>query len=261
LLSEKKKQQRGDGTTNNFRFTIFGKLLGWIIASIDLDNSIVNITINSGEIINKQIFSSLQQIFKTGEYSPTINILASNFLSKCMQLKLFGNIVGLLKNSLNDEDILIDDVSDLLHNLTTSNFKEQNSKVIFTSLWDETITELEPKIKRLVLYKLKLSIERDIQDHVKAYQPYEKIWFSFKGDHRVVAVECSCTNRENYTPAVIGLMEYKERNFYSKIDLKNMTPLCFNIYKNRSFANYGPSELSVRCRACGTGSLRLSFLE
>lgn len=257
LQSEKKKQDKGDGTTDKYRFTIFGRLLGWIIDSIDFDNC----SINRRETINKQIFNSLHQIFKAGDYSPTIDILASNFISKCMQLKLFGNIVNLLKNALNDEEFLIDDVSDLLHNLTTCNFKEQNSKVIFTSLWDETITELEPKIKLLVLYNLKLSLERDIQDHVKAYQSYEKMWFNFKGDHRVVALECSCTNCENYTPIVIGLMEYQERNFYSKIDLKNLTPLCLNIYKNRSFANYNPSELSARCRACGKGSLLLSFLD
>ncbi len=152
LLNEKIKQKKSDGTTDSFRFTIFGKLLGWIIESIDFDNSIVNdisITTNDREIINKQIFNSLQQIFKTGPYSPTIDILAFNFISKCMRLNSFGNIVNLLKNALNDKEILIDDVSDLLHNLTTCNFKEQNSKVIFTKLWDETIMELGPEIKML----------------------------------------------------------------------------------------------------------------
>jgi hypothetical protein len=178
-----------------------------------------------------------------------------------MQQNLFGNIVNLLKNVLNNEEILINDVSDLLHNITTCNFKEQNSRVIFTKLWDETIKGLEPKVKHIVLYDLKLSLERDIQDHVKSYQSYEKMWFNFRGDHRVVAVECSCTNCEKYTPAVIGLMEYKERKFYSKIDLKNLTPLCLKIYKNRSFTNYDPAKLSARCRACDKGSLLLSFLD
>ena len=138
-------------------------MLGWIIYSIDFDNSGVDATAYHRETINKQIFNLLQQVFKTGEYSSTIDILASNFISKCMQRNLFGNIVSLLKNALNDEEILIDDISDLLHNLTTCNFKDQNSKVIFTRLWDETITELEPKVKNLVLYNLKLSLERDIQ--------------------------------------------------------------------------------------------------
>ena len=39
LLSEKKKQEKSDGTTDSYRFTIFGQLLGWIIYSIDFDNS------------------------------------------------------------------------------------------------------------------------------------------------------------------------------------------------------------------------------
>ena len=39
LLSiEKIKQKKSDGTTDSFRFTIFGKLLGWIIESIDFDS-------------------------------------------------------------------------------------------------------------------------------------------------------------------------------------------------------------------------------
>jgi hypothetical protein len=203
LQSERTKQDKGDGTTYKYRFTIFGQLLAWIINSIDFDNNRVNATINRREVINKQIFNLLQQIFKTGEYSPTIDIVASNFISTCMQKKLFGNIVNLLKNALNDEEIQIYTVSDLLHNITTCNFKDQNSKVIFTKLWDETIKELDPKVKDLVLYNLKLSLERDIQNHVSAYQSYEKMWFDNKNDPKVVAVECSCTNTncEYYTPA------------------------------------------------------------
>jgi hypothetical protein len=259
LLSEKIKQDKGDGTTDSYGFTIFGQLLGWIIYSIDFDNSSVNATINRREVINKQIFSLLQQIFKTGKYSATIDIVAYNFISTCMQRNLFGNIVNLLKNALNDREIQIDTLSDLLHNLTTCNFKDQNSKVIFTKLWDETIKWLEPKVKDVVLYDLKLSLERDIQNHVNAYQRYEKIWFDNKSDPKVVAAECSCTSCEYYIPAVIGLVEYKERKFYSKIDLKNLTPLCLDIYKIRSFADDEPSELSAICKACGKGSLRLSF--
>jgi hypothetical protein len=261
LQSEKIKQNKGNGTTDKYGFTIFGQLLGWIINSIDFDNSCVNTTINRHDVINKQIFNLLQQIFKTGGYSPTIDILASNFINNCMQRNLFGNIVNLLKNALNDEEIPINDVSDLLHNLTTCNFKDQNSKVIFTKLWDETIKGLEPKVKNLVLYNLKLSLERDIQNHVKAYVEYEKMWFNYRSDHRVIAVECSCTNCdcECYTPAVIGVMEYKERKFYSRINLENLTPLCLGIYEIRSFTNDNPSELSAICKACGKGSLRLSF--
>jgi hypothetical protein len=261
LLNEKLKQDKGDGTTDKYKFTIFGQLLGWIIYSIDFDNGSINATINRRETINKQIFNLLQQIFKTGEYSPTIDILASNFINNCMQRNLFGSIVNLLKNALNDEEIPINDVSDLLHNITTCNFREQNSKVIFTKLLDETIKGLEPKVKDIVLYNLKLSLERDIQNHINAYQTYERMWFNNKSDPNVVAVECSCTNTNcgYYTPVVIGLMEYKERKFYSKIDLKNLTPLCLGVYGIRSFSNDKPSELSAICKACDRGSLILSF--
>jgi hypothetical protein len=87
------------------------------------------------------------------------------------------------------------------------------------------------------------------------------MWFNYRSDHRVIAVECSCTNCdcECYTPAVIGVMEYKERKFYSRINLENLTPLCLGIYEIRSFTNDNPSELSAICKACGKGSLRLSF--
>lgn len=85
------------------------------------------------------------------------------------------------------------------------------------------------------------------------------MWFKNKNDPRVVAIECSCTNCEYYSPAVMGLMEYKERKFYSKIDLKDLTLLSLGIYEIRSFANDKPSELSARCKACGKGSLRLTF--
>jgi hypothetical protein len=153
-------------------------------------------------------------------------------------------------------------MSDLLHNVTTCNFKEQNTKVIFSRLWDETIMELEPVIRNIVLYNMKLSIEGEIQDHVKAHQPYEKLWFRFKNDHSRVVVECSCTNGEYYTPASIDIMEYKERSLYSRIDLANLTPICLIYYKGRSFASVKPGDLLASCQACGkNNSLRLSFFD
>lgn len=132
-------------------------------------NAHCDVTINRREVINKQIFNLLQQIFKPGEYSPIINIVTTNFISRYLQRNLFGNIVSLLKNALDNKEIQIDNVSDLLHNLTNCNFKDQNSKVIFTKLWDEIIKGLEPRVKELVLYILKLSFERGIQNRVNAY--------------------------------------------------------------------------------------------
>ena len=77
-------------------------------------------------MIDIQSFDLLQQIFKLGKYSPIIVILASQFISRCMKQNLFGNIVSLFKNALNDKQDIIENISDLLHNLTTCNFKEQN---------------------------------------------------------------------------------------------------------------------------------------
>ena len=127
LLSEKTEQEKGDGTTDSFKFTIFGKLLGQIIISIDFDNSIVkdisSITYRR-EKIDTQIFDSLRQIFKTGNYAPTIDILASQFISKCMERRWFGNIISLFKHALNDTQDVIETISDLLNKLTTCNFKD-----------------------------------------------------------------------------------------------------------------------------------------
>jgi hypothetical protein len=263
LLNEKKLQERGDGTTDNFKFTIFGKLLRGIIDSIDLDNSIVTfggLTISLREKINKQIFDLLQQIFKTGKYSPTIDILTSQFISKCMQRRLFGNIVNLFRSALSDK-IVIETMSDLLHELTTLNFKDQNTKVMFSELWDETIMELEPRIKNVVLYNTKLSIERDVQDHVKAYQSYEKMWFKFKHDYSKVVIECSCTKCDKYIPLVIDIMVYKKRRFYSTIDTTKLSHGNL-LYKSRSLAGFMPQILLGSCKACGKeNSLRLLFYD
>jgi hypothetical protein len=264
LLSEKKKQKWGEGKTDSFKFTIFGKLLGGIIDSIDFDNSIVtnrSSTISHREKINKQIFNLLQQIFKTGKYSPTVDILTSQFISNCMKRKWFGNIVSLFKNALNNKEIVIETMSDLLHELTTLNFKDQNTNVMFSELWDETIMELEPAIKNVVLYNTKLSIEREIQDHIKAYQSYEKMWFKFKDDYSKVVVECSCTNCEYYTPAAIDVLEYQKRSLYSSIDPSNLTPACLIYYKRMSLASIKPNILLASCKACGKeNALRLLFL-
>jgi hypothetical protein len=159
---------------------------------------------------------------------------------------------------LNDKEIVIETMSDLLHELMTLNFKDQNTKVMFFELWDETIMELEPAIKNIVLYNTKLSIERDIQDHVKAYQ--EKMWFKFKDDYSKVVIECSCIKCDKYMPVVIDTMVYKKRKLYSTIDPSKLTQSCLIHYKCKSLASFKPHVLLGVCKACGKeNSLRLSF--
>jgi hypothetical protein len=154
------------------------------------------------------------------------------------------------------------DVSDLLHELTTLNFKDQNTKVMLSKLWDETTMELEPAIKNIVLYNTKLSIEKKIEGHIKAYQPYEKTWFKFKDDYSKVIVECSCIRCDKYMPVVIDTMVYKKRKLYSTIEPSKLTQSCLIHYKCKSLASIKPHVLLGACKACGKeNSLRLSFYD
>jgi hypothetical protein len=113
----------------------------------------------------------------------------------------------------------------------------------------------------VVLYNIKLSIERNMEDRIKAYRSYEKTWFQFKGDPERVVIECACKKCEYYTPIAISIMEYRERSLYSHINPSNLSTLnLLNYHKNRSYPNENPFELSATCQACKTpNSLRLSF--
>jgi hypothetical protein len=58
--------------------------------------------------------------------------------------------------------------------------KDKDKGARYLRLWSDTINELEPQVKELVLYNLKLDLERRMERQVEFYKNYEQVRFAIR---------------------------------------------------------------------------------
>ena len=62
----------------------------------------------------------------------------------------------------------------------------------FVDLWNETLDELDPESRKLVLYNIKLEIERRMEDRIEGHATFEKARFEIRNRYDFVAIEGNC---------------------------------------------------------------------
>jgi hypothetical protein len=155
--AEGRPMARGSGTTSTYQFTEYGSLLAWIIESY---NSQI-----SQEIICNEIYNLLCDIFMVNDTlsSTSTVIFISKFFEKCMKREVFEYIVILFREALVKIDPQIVRLADLFQYVLRLDFKDIERRTFLNGLFDETIDELDLKTRKLVLYNLKLDIERKMK--------------------------------------------------------------------------------------------------
>ncbi|MGA9842716.1 MAG: hypothetical protein WBQ25_10405 [Nitrososphaeraceae archaeon] len=78
-------------------------------------------------------------------------------------------------------------------------------------LWDQSFNRLDPQIQNLVMFNLKVDLERRMDLQVKNDRNYEKLRFKVRDDPRSIALEGYCTKCQYYIPIAVDLLEYKIR--------------------------------------------------
>jgi hypothetical protein len=148
---------KGTGATPTYEFTEYGYLLAWIIESFDSKTS--------QEVICSEIYDLLCNIFTIEDnlISTSSSIFYSKFLKKCKEKGVFENIVILFRDTLVRIDRSIVEVVDLFLHVFWLDFKDIERRTFFNNLFDETINEIDLETRKLVLYNLKLDIERKMR--------------------------------------------------------------------------------------------------
>lgn len=216
---------KGIGTTPEYQCTKYGYLVAWIIESFDKNCD--------EKLIQDEIYTLVSEIFTIREHSSASNILLSKFFKKCNERKEFRNIIVLLKQSISDGNVIR--IADLFNYIWRFDFDDLDARIRFNNMCFETLDELDPEIRNLMLHGLKLDIERRMKAAAKNFEKFEQARFMIKADYNKVALECFCKECDIFIYDAEDVLDYRKSvvDSYSK----------------------GSRYLYGRCSQCNTDSL------
>jgi hypothetical protein len=211
--AESKPMTRGSGNTPTYQFTEYGCLLAWIIESFE--------STTSQEVVCNAVYDLLRSIFTVDDKlaATSTSIFISQFLKKCKERGVFENIVILFRETLVRVDHSIVGMVDLFRHVFWLDFKDIEQRTFFNSLFDETINELDLETRKLVLYNLKLDIERKMRISVTDFKEFEKVRFRVKGYADTVALESHCIICDFHAVVAVDLLDYRERTANSDLGI------------------------------------------
>lgn len=193
------KESKGTGTTTIYEFTIVGKIVAWIIESMN---------IHKRQYAIDELYNLFQNNFK-GNPSST-DTFNSIFYQKCKEYGLFENFIDRYRELLESETLIINTAS-FFQRLLIVPKPSTNSKMDLWTLWYDSVSQLDPRTKYLLFHHIKLEIEKRAEGECHAFREFEKVRFETRKNPSFVALEGYCKNCSFYTPAALKLNEYIEQ--------------------------------------------------
>lgn len=166
-ISDRRPMKKLEGTTLTYQCTKFGYLLAWIIESFD-ENC-------DEDLIQNEIYTLVSDIFTIREYSSASNIFFSKFVKKCNDRKEFKNIIALFRQGVSEGNPIT--ITDLFQYIWRFDFEDVQTRIHFNNLFFETLNELDLETQELILYALKLDIERRMKVVSHDFEKFEQARF------------------------------------------------------------------------------------
>ena len=215
-----RKQSRGTGTIQIYRFTPSGLLLAAILETVRSQKK--------HEAL-KKAYDILMSFFTLSPNSPVATIFHHNFFVKCKKEMVFNRfIVHIL--ALANSGITFNTVYDLLVSAMDLGLKESIDRKRFLDLWLHTLEQLSPYHKKLLLFQMKLNAENRYRSKLEAYsKEYEETWFENRNDYERIVIEGKCHRCEMEHVLVWPYILYRQK------------------YANVEFG----SPIVTDCRYCG----------
>jgi len=224
-VSGSRSMKKGTGTTPTYQCTKFGYLVAWIIESFDENND--------QELIQSEIYTLVSDIFTIKEHSSSSNIFFSKFIKKCNDRKEFRNIIVLFRQGISEGNLL--KITDLFNYIWRLDFEDLQTRIRFNNIFFETLAELDPEIQKLILYALKLDIERRMKAVSDNFENFERARFMKRADYNKVALE--------------GFCSICDRLIYIGVDVRDYRKSVVDSYSERT------RFLSGKCPECNKDSL------
>jgi hypothetical protein len=193
------------GQTPIYAFDATSYFLRWLIESLSPDPA------RRSGAINK-IFNILYLILETDTPSSTNRFLKS-LVGKIKEIDLCSHIVNHMIQLLESGDP-VKDISDLINQTLIFRHADSNLANKYNELWQETLDELEPKVKELVMFRIKLFYERKMKEKAYDLAQFELDKFAAKEKFDKIVLECRCLSCPCITYEMIDLIEYTIRLKY-----------------------------------------------
>lgn len=223
-LVEKKgttKAEKGQTEIPLFALTKTGHFVGLIIRHARLECKIIAAMkkkdANKRQALMKEInevdevlFNYLQNLLQSSKDAYSVIALFSNYLTKLKEKKGLGPFISHIVEVLQYE-LPISDLATLLRHAIRLNIKNENTRRTLWSLWNETLQELDPRTKELVLYQLKLEFEERIENKVQDPKSFEIERFEKRADPYHIVTQTACKNCGRVEYGTLNYLEYRSR--------------------------------------------------
>jgi hypothetical protein len=190
------KEIKGEGTVPLFQFTIIGHFIAWIVESLSASKR---------EYAINQLYNLFQGHLRNN--SSSTDAFCSIYYRKCKEHGLFGEFVDRYKELL-ESDIPIMNKQGFFQRLLVDPKYNVDSDIDFWTLWNDSISELDPDTRLHFFHHIKLDIERKAEDECHAFREFEKVRFESRDKPNSVTVEGYCSNCGFYTIVAFQLDKY-----------------------------------------------------
>jgi hypothetical protein len=214
------------GLTPIYAFDVTSYFLGWLIEGLSQDPA------RKSGAINKT-FNILYLMLETDTPS-SMNIFLKSLVWKIKENNLFAYLVDYMIELLELGNSIID-ISDLINQ--TLMFRHTDATFIdkYNALWQETLNELEPKVKELVMFRIKLLYEQRMKERAYDLAQFELDRYNAREKFDKLVLQCGCSSCPRVSYDTIDLVEYMTR-----------------------YHLHGYSALEMDCPACkATNSLQI----
>lgn len=200
-----------------YEYTKGGQLCAWLIKSLD-DKQRQN--------ANNEIYDLLLNVFKARKDSSSITI--SRYLERCEDKRIFDKLVEYLRYLIHLENAYeFKSMTDLLVYVFDSGFRESQEQMNFLTVWYEVIHVLQPEIQNMMLYRMKLSIERSFESMHDLTKEYEEFRFRLRGKYQKIALEGYCRKCDLRRNVALHYLNYVKRFILvAKNEIRVKCPIC-----------------------------------
>ena len=190
------KESKGTGIVPIFQFTIVGNVIAWILESMNVDKR---------QYALDQLYNLFQINFKDNKSST--DSFNSLYFQKLKEHGLFGNYIDRYKELLKSESPVMNRHGFFQHLLILPTYNVE-SDIDFWSLWYNSVLQLDPDKRQLLMHHTKLDIERRAEDECHAFGDFEKVRFECRDNPNSVTIEGYCRKCNLYTTAAFKLDGY-----------------------------------------------------
>ena len=194
-------QRRGTGFVEIYKYTSAGYLIALLIESMDPAKK---------ESATNKIYDLLNSDYRASPSSYSYGIYLIAVFKKYKEKGVFSEfLVDVLRNRLDSAMT----IKDLLARLDVLYFDETEKAKMFIDIWFQTLNELEPNVKELLLHDIKLTLQTTMSKRIVVHhKAYEDRVFELRGRYDRLVLEGKCRNCSSYVLMADDIVHYLRRS-------------------------------------------------